>query len=94
MAGAKDSDCDDHRRIAGQSDGGWGPGKRGNQEDASSPVEVSCSICLELVVDDGTRSKAKLQCGHEFHLGISTPSSIFCDFAFPRSQLPICVRLI
>ncbi|CAH8266309.1 unnamed protein product [Arabidopsis lyrata] len=68
MAGAKDSGCDDHRRIAGQSDGGWGPGKRGNQEDASSPVEVSCSICLELVVDDGTRSKAKLQCGHEFHL--------------------------
>uniref|UniRef100_A0A1J3EX60 RING-type domain-containing protein n=1 Tax=Noccaea caerulescens TaxID=107243 RepID=A0A1J3EX60_NOCCA len=73
MAGANDSGCDDdrnHRRIAGQpvdSEGGCVPGKRGN-EDSSSPVEVSCSICLELVVDDGTRSRAKLQCGHQFHL--------------------------
>ncbi|XP_068645432.1 E3 ubiquitin-protein ligase IPI1-like [Aristolochia californica] len=29
---------------------------------------VSCSICLEFVVDRGERSIAKLQCGHEFHL--------------------------
>ncbi|GAB4835796.1 hypothetical protein Ancab_000712 [Ancistrocladus abbreviatus] len=29
---------------------------------------VSCSICLELVTDNGDRSRAKLQCGHEFHL--------------------------
>eukprot|EP00262_Sarcandra_glabra_P009830 TRINITY_DN2445_c0_g2_i1.p1 TRINITY_DN2445_c0_g2~~TRINITY_DN2445_c0_g2_i1.p1 ORF type:complete len:421 (+),score=29.28 TRINITY_DN2445_c0_g2_i1:235-1497(+) len=27
-----------------------------------------CSICLEAVTDDGTRSTAKLQCGHEYHL--------------------------
>lgn len=29
---------------------------------------VSCSICLEAVTDNGDRSRAKLQCGHEFHL--------------------------
>jgi hypothetical protein len=29
---------------------------------------ISCSICLDFVTDDGTRSTAKLQCGHEFHL--------------------------
>ncbi|XAR52639.1 hypothetical protein NMG60_11020806 [Bertholletia excelsa] len=29
---------------------------------------VSCSICLEAVTDNGDRSWAKLQCGHEFHL--------------------------
>ncbi|KAH9755246.1 RING-type domain-containing protein [Citrus sinensis] len=29
---------------------------------------VSCSICLELVTDNGDRSWAKLQCGHQFHL--------------------------
>ncbi|RRT79606.1 hypothetical protein GW17_00034446 [Ensete ventricosum] len=28
----------------------------------------ACSICLELVLDQGRRSTAKLQCGHEFHL--------------------------
>ncbi|XP_042412955.1 uncharacterized protein LOC122002007 [Zingiber officinale] len=28
----------------------------------------ACSICLELVLDHGRRSTAKLQCGHEFHL--------------------------
>jgi len=82
MAGAKDSGCDDDLRIAGGCD----PGKRGNPEDSSSPVEVSCSICLESVLDDGTRSKAKLQCGHQFHLGISFPSSISYHFAFPPSQ--------
>ncbi|PIN15637.1 hypothetical protein CDL12_11715 [Handroanthus impetiginosus] len=29
---------------------------------------VSCSICLEVVTDNGERSWAKLQCGHQFHL--------------------------
>ncbi|XP_057460702.1 E3 ubiquitin-protein ligase RFI2-like [Actinidia eriantha] len=29
---------------------------------------ASCSICLDLVSDEGDRSRAKLQCGHEFHL--------------------------
>ncbi|XP_068661149.1 E3 ubiquitin-protein ligase IPI1-like [Aristolochia californica] len=29
---------------------------------------VSCSICLDSVTDNGDRSTAKLQCGHEFHL--------------------------
>ncbi|GMI98833.1 hypothetical protein HRI_003552600 [Hibiscus trionum] len=29
---------------------------------------ISCSICLDLVSHTGHRSRAKLQCGHEFHL--------------------------
>ncbi|RDX75040.1 E3 ubiquitin-protein ligase RFI2 [Mucuna pruriens] len=29
---------------------------------------VPCSICLEAVTDNGDRSWAKLQCGHQFHL--------------------------
>ena len=32
---------------------------------------VSCSICLDVVIDNGDRSWAKLQCGHQFHLGKS-----------------------
>ncbi|XP_071698064.1 E3 ubiquitin-protein ligase RFI2 [Rutidosis leptorrhynchoides] len=31
-------------------------------------VSISCSVCLEVVIDNGDRSWAKLQCGHEFHL--------------------------
>lgn len=38
---------------------------------------VSCSICLDLVVDNGERSRAKLQCGHEFHLGNLLHSILF-----------------
>lgn len=30
---------------------------------------VPCSICFDLVIDEGERSTAKLQCGHKFHLG-------------------------
>lgn len=29
---------------------------------------ISCSICLEIVADNGDRSWAKLHCGHHFHL--------------------------
>lgn len=36
---------------------------------AALPSAVSCSICLEAVTDNGDRSWAKLQCGHQFHLG-------------------------
>ena len=38
---------------------------------------VSCSICLDLVTDNGERSRAKLQCGHEFHLGNLMHSILF-----------------
>ncbi|XP_076925647.1 E3 ubiquitin-protein ligase RFI2-like [Bidens hawaiensis] len=31
-------------------------------------LSVSCSICLDVVTDNGNRSWAKLQCGHQFHL--------------------------
>ena len=29
----------------------------------------SYSICLDLVIENGEKSRAKLQCAHEFHLG-------------------------
>ncbi|TYJ11685.1 hypothetical protein E1A91_A11G294000v1 [Gossypium mustelinum] len=44
-------------------DGGAGCGNGGK-----SFGSVSCSICLETVTDNGDRSWAKLQCGHQFHL--------------------------
>lgn len=43
----------------------------GDNKSSSSfdlPSSVACSICLDLVTDNGDRSRAKLQCGHEFHL--------------------------
>ncbi|KAK9291969.1 hypothetical protein L1049_019921 [Liquidambar formosana] len=43
-------------------DGDGGGGK------AFCASSVSCSICLEVVTDNGDRSWAKLQCGHQFHL--------------------------
>uniref|UniRef100_A0A5B7AZR7 RING-type domain-containing protein n=1 Tax=Davidia involucrata TaxID=16924 RepID=A0A5B7AZR7_DAVIN len=36
--------------------------------DKASSLSLACSICLDLVTDNGDRSRAKLQCGHEFHL--------------------------
>ncbi|KAJ4824305.1 hypothetical protein Tsubulata_029366 [Turnera subulata] len=42
-------------------------GTDGGEEELSSSG-VSCSICLDTVLDNGGRSRAKLQCGHEFHL--------------------------
>lgn len=53
--GLEDSDILDD----GDGDGG------GGEKSCSS---VSCSICLEGVTDNGDRSWAKLQCGHQFHL--------------------------
>ncbi|KAG9443789.1 hypothetical protein H6P81_015129 [Aristolochia fimbriata] len=41
---------------------------RGGDEVAVVASAVSCSICLDAVTDNGDRSTAKLQCGHEFHL--------------------------
>ncbi|EEF39254.1 E3 ubiquitin-protein ligase RFI2 [Ricinus communis] len=40
----------------------------GADEDEPSSSGISCSICLDTVLDNGGRSRAKLQCGHEFHL--------------------------
>ncbi|CAL0308558.1 unnamed protein product [Lupinus luteus] len=40
-----------------------------NGDNKSSFASVSCSICLDVVVvDNGDRSWATLQCGHQFHL--------------------------
>ncbi|XP_057540109.1 E3 ubiquitin-protein ligase RFI2-like isoform X2 [Amaranthus tricolor] len=47
-------------------DDGGGGGVVGGK--ALFPPHFTCSICLELVTDNGDRSWAKLQCGHEFHL--------------------------
>jgi hypothetical protein len=42
----------------------------GGKEEKAAAAAVSCSICLEAVVAaSGERSTARLQCGHEFHLG-------------------------
>lgn len=41
----------------------------GLDDDGGKPLSVSCSICLDVVTDNGDRAWAKLQCGHEFHLG-------------------------
>ncbi|KAJ0110985.1 hypothetical protein Patl1_01007 [Pistacia atlantica] len=45
----------------------------GDDDDDDQAIEppsslVSCSICLDSVSDNGTRSTAKLHCGHQFHL--------------------------
>ncbi|KDP28149.1 hypothetical protein JCGZ_13920 [Jatropha curcas] len=57
-----DGDADDHHnQLHQQHDGGA-------DEDEPSSSGVSCSICLDTVSDNGGRSRAKLQCGHEFHL--------------------------
>ncbi|XP_075474099.1 E3 ubiquitin-protein ligase RFI2-like isoform X2 [Primulina tabacum] len=47
-------------------EGGGGEGKVAAA--AAAAAAVSCSICLEAVMDNGDRSWAKLQCGHQFHL--------------------------
>ncbi|XP_039028082.1 E3 ubiquitin-protein ligase RFI2-like isoform X2 [Hibiscus syriacus] len=60
--------------VVDDGDGGGG----GGAADGSDGVDcenggksfgsVLCSICLEMVTDNGDRSWAKLQCGHQFHL--------------------------
>ncbi|XP_017977490.1 PREDICTED: uncharacterized protein LOC18600481 isoform X2 [Theobroma cacao] len=52
--------------VVDDGDGGGDGGDCGNGE--KSFCSVSCSICLETVADNGDRSWAKLQCGHQFHL--------------------------
>lgn len=49
----------------------------------------ACSICLELVLDHGRRSTAKLQCGHEFHLGEQFLSSSLHDQLLLPHPVPL-----
>ncbi|KAK4751128.1 hypothetical protein SAY87_004610 [Trapa incisa] len=42
-------------------------GDRSSDDDGGGK-SVPCSICLEVVTDNGDRSWAKLTCGHQFHL--------------------------
>ena len=50
-------------------EGGTDSSVGGNGSKKCFGSSVSCSICLEVVADNGDRSWAKLQCGHQFHLG-------------------------
>ncbi|GKU97692.1 hypothetical protein SLEP1_g10802 [Rubroshorea leprosula] len=52
--------------VVDDGDGGGDDADCGNA--GKSFGSVSCSICLETVTDNGDRSWAKLQCGHQFHL--------------------------
>lgn len=58
--------------VADDGDGGGGVGGGGGGKSCccsgGGGGSISCSICLEVVSDNGDRSWAKLQCGHEFHL--------------------------
>ncbi|OIW13040.1 hypothetical protein TanjilG_17600 [Lupinus angustifolius] len=56
--GLDDNDEDDNKVV--DEGGGGGQDK--------SFGSVPCSICLEVVADNGDRSWAKLLCGHRFHL--------------------------
>ena len=58
----QEEDNNKHGRHNKVVDDGDGPGTK-------SFGSVSCSICLEFVMDNGDRSLAKLICGHQFHLG-------------------------
>ncbi|XP_065852414.1 E3 ubiquitin-protein ligase RFI2 [Euphorbia lathyris] len=51
--------------VVDDGDGGGGDAAGGGGKSFGS---VSCSICLEVVTDNGDRSWAKLHCGHQFHL--------------------------
>lgn len=64
--------------VVDDGDGGGDGGDCGNGE--KSFCSVSCSICLETVADNGDRSWAKLQCGHQFHLGKSKLARFGTDF--------------
>ena len=44
-------------------------GDGGGRKSGGGGGSIACSICLEAVSDNGDRSWAKLQCGHQFHLG-------------------------
>lgn len=46
-----------------------GGGMVGPAISGGASANVFCSICLESVISDGDRSTARLQCGHQFHLG-------------------------
>jgi hypothetical protein len=57
--------------TAGAVAGGGGEGGDDAAEKGERPAAVvPCSICLDAVITGGEeRSTARLQCGHEFHLG-------------------------
>ncbi|KAK8543020.1 hypothetical protein V6N13_136433 [Hibiscus sabdariffa] len=63
--GGRDVVVDDGDAGGGVANGGDGVNCENRGKSFGS---ISCSICLESVTDNGDRSWAKLQCGHQFHL--------------------------
>ncbi|KAL5791822.1 hypothetical protein ACOSP7_000416 [Xanthoceras sorbifolium] len=66
MVGSKATSRHPRHHHHHQMDGGDGDNDDGGMEPPASAV--SCSICLDVVSDNGGRSRSKLRCGHEFHL--------------------------
>ena len=56
--GLGNDDKEDNNKIMDEDD----------DQGSNSSGPVSCSICLEVVTDNGDRSLSKLLCGHQFHL--------------------------
>lgn len=70
--------------VVDDGDGGCGGGGGGGgAKSCGGGGSVSCSICLEVVADNGDRSWAKLQCGHQFHLGeLESDLDLVMEFEF------------
>ncbi|KAF4364465.1 hypothetical protein F8388_007042 [Cannabis sativa] len=70
MVSSEESTAHNHHHRDDQMDGGDGGLEEQPQHQQQQPSsgDISCSICLDLVSDNGGRSTAKLHCGHEFHL--------------------------
>ena len=61
-------------------------GAGGKEEEKAA---VSCSICLDAVVAaGGERSTARLQCGHEFHLGKRPRFDLLMRYSY--GIVPLC----
>lgn len=81
----------------------WGLGHEGmglggaakDTKEREEVVHIACSICLEAVKSGGDRSTARLQCGHEFHLGrlfYSIPDGLIFPFWFLLIGPEICAN--
>ncbi|KAH7517074.1 hypothetical protein FEM48_Zijuj09G0023600 [Ziziphus jujuba var. spinosa] len=66
MVGSSEGHSVHHHHLMDDGNGGDVEGLE--QPPSSGSWGVSCSICFDLVSYNGGRSRAKLQCGHEFHL--------------------------
>lgn len=86
MGGSEGHTVHRHHHHHLMDDGNGGDVEGLEQPLSSGSWGVSCSICLDLVSHNGGRSRAKLQCGHEFHLGMLV---FVCFFSFFFFSLPL-----